>query len=362
MTGETPKRRLGRGLSALLGDPEADNDAASPEPRVTDKLPIEWLQPSPFQPRRRFDQDDMAGLVESIRDRGMLQPILVRLKPGDLEAYEIVAGERRWRAAQQAQLHDVPVIIKDLNDRDTLEIALIENLQRENLTPLEEAQAYSRLMREFDHTQEALGRSVGRSRSHVANTLRLLELPDEIKSWVDSGELSAGHARALLGTPDAIGIARKVLRAGLNVRQTEQLCQKRKQPTPAAKRKAKDDTAKDADTLILERDLSALLGLRVNIDFQGTGGSLMICFDHLEQLDDILQRLSAGAPGPSSDDDTGQIEDNGAEDAMSQTIDQLLGGGVGGPPQPGSTGGLIPLPSADRDANFLEIPAFLRER
>ena len=271
MTGETSKRRLGRGLSALLGDPESANDAASSEPRGTSTMPVEWLQPSPFQPRRRFDEADMAALVESIRDRGMLQPILVRRKASELEAFEIVAGERRWRAAQRAQLHEVPVIIKNLNDRDTLEIALIENLQRENLTPLEEADAYSRLMREFDHTQQALGQSVGRSRSHVANTLRLLELPDEIKVWIDTGELSAGHARALLGTPDAVGIARKVLRAGLNVRQTERLCQKRKQP-PAAKRKAKEHPGKDVDTLVLERDLSSLLGLRVNIDFQGTGG------------------------------------------------------------------------------------------
>ncbi len=359
MSGETSKRRLGRGLSALLGEPDTDDPGGAPDTRAVATLPVEWLQPSPYQPRRRFDEADMAALVSSVRERGMLQPILVRRKEGDADAYEIVAGERRWRAAQQAQLHDVPVIIKDLSDRDTLEIALIENLQRENLTPLEEAEAYSRLMREFDHTQEALGRTVGRSRSHVSNTIRLLDLPDEIKVWVESGELSAGHGRPLLGRPDAIAIARHVVKAGLNVRQTEKLCQRRK--TPAAARKAKD-VGKDADTLALERDLSALLGLRVNIDFQGTGGSLTIRFDHLEQLDDILQRLSVGAGTANTDDDTGAGDDDTGDASASAPIDRLLDVGVKAAERSDAEGEPDVAEAPRRGANFLEIPQFLRER
>ena len=195
---ETPRRNLGRGLSALLGE-ESEDYAALDRRRATGTVPIEMIHPSPFQTRRRFDESEMEALVESMREKGVLQPILVRRHPETAEAYQIVAGERRWRAAQQARLHEVPVIIKDLADREVLEISLIENIQREDLSALEEAEGYRRLLEEFSRTQEELARVVGKSRSHVANLIRLLALPEPVKELLDSGALTAGHARALRG-------------------------------------------------------------------------------------------------------------------------------------------------------------------
>jgi ParB family chromosome partitioning protein len=286
-TKSDPKRRsLGRGLSALLSDDGSDYGAAEPA-RALRTLPVEQLGPGRLQPRRRIDEEDLADLAQSIREKGVLQPILVRRHPDDPDLFEIIAGERRWRAAQLAQLHEVPVIVKDLTDRETLEVALIENLQRQDLSPLEEADGYRRLLEEFEHTQEDLARSLGRSRSHVANTIRLLGLPDEVKAMVEDRQLSAGHARALLTADDPTALARTVVARQLNVRQTERLVQSANRPP----RTVPQPATKDADSQALERDLSALLGLKVEIRFQGGGGSLTLHYGSLEQLDDILHRL-----------------------------------------------------------------------
>lgn len=280
------RRELGRGLSALLGDAlGAQDTAAGHQPHT---LPIEQLRPSRFQPRRNFSEPDIEALADSIRQQGILQPILVRRHPDAPGSYEIVAGERRWRAAQIARLHEVPVIVRDLGDESVLEIALVENIQRQDLGPLEEAEGYRRLIDEFSHTQEELAKAVGRSRSHIANIIRLLNLPARVKSLLDSGALSAGHARALLNATDPEGLASLVVKRGLNVRQTEKLAQDGKKPTS----KRKTPAAKDPDTIALEQDLSTMLGLTVAIDFHGEGGRLIINYGTLEQLDDLLGRLS----------------------------------------------------------------------
>lgn len=289
---ETPRRNLGRGLSALLGE-ESEDYAALDRRRATGTVPIDMIHPSPFQTRRRFDESEMEALVESMREKGVLQPILVRPHPETAEAYQIVAGERRWRAAQQARLHEVPVIIKDLADREVLEISLIENIQREDLSALEEAAGYARLLEEFSHTQEELARVVGKSRSHVANLIRLLALPEPVKELLDSGALTAGHARALLKVGEPEALAREVVRRGLNVRQTERLVQRRR-ASGSEKRRARQ---KDADILALERNLSAFLGLKVTIAPRRTGGELVIRYHTVEQLDDLLQRLSQRGGG-----------------------------------------------------------------
>src|SRR5713226_7916208 len=216
------RRNLGRGLSALFGE-ESDDIAAADRQRVGKSVPIGFLRAGRFQPRHRFDDDALRALADSIREKGVLQPLLVRRHPDAANSYEIIAGERRWRAAQLAQLHEVPVVIKELDDRAALEIALVENVQREDLTALEEAEGYRRLMEEFGYTQEALGTAVGKSRSHVANMMRLLALPDPVRALVESGALTAGHARALLNAADPEGLAREIVRRGLNVRQAERL-------------------------------------------------------------------------------------------------------------------------------------------
>lgn len=290
---EEPRKGLGRGLSALLGD-EAEVQPSQEQPRATHALPIEQLSPGKFQPRQRFGDEELASLVESVRAKGILQPILVRRDPLHADSYEIIAGERRWRAAQRARLHEVPVIVRDFTDEETLEIALIENLQRENLSPIEEANAFQRLMDEFDHTQEVLAKTVGKSRSSVANTLRLLTLPVPVQALIDRGELSAGHARALVGNDDAEKIASDIIGKGLSVRQAERLAQASKGGPPAHLGKT---PAKDPDTVALEHDLSNMLGLRVSIKFRGDGakgGSVTINYSTLDQLDDILQRLNQG--------------------------------------------------------------------
>lgn len=304
-TGNARRRHLGRGLSALLGEDEAVLEAADPNPdpehhpasapRAAREVPISQLHPSPFQPRQTFDDGAMSELVDSIRVRGVLQPILVRPAPGRSDGYEIIAGERRWRAAQQAQLHDVPVVVRSFSDREALEVALVENLQRQDLTPLEEADGYARLMAEFAHTQEQLAEAVGKSRSHVANILRLLGLPDEIKEMVSQGQLSMGHARALLGADNPVALARQVVSRQLSVRQTEAAARKPDQPARPRSRGKGGSAApagKDPDTVALERDLANLLGLKVEVTFGPRGGSLTLHYDTLEQLDDILHRLN----------------------------------------------------------------------
>ena len=286
------RNNLGRGLSALLGDDgEAVTDLGRSRAFMT--VPIEFLHPGRYQPRHRVDDGQIDDLAQSIREKGILQPILVRRHGDEANSFEIIAGARRWRAAQVAQLHEVPVVIKELTDREALEIALIENLQREDLSPLEEAEGYLRLMEEFTRTQENLARSVGKSRSHVANMMRLLGLPDPVKDLLGKGELTAGHARALLNAKDPVALALRVVKRGLNVRQTETLVQRKGGANMAGRRRL----GKDPDTLALERDLETLLGLKVEIKFRGNGGTLTLHYGSLQQLDGILHRLSGGSHG-----------------------------------------------------------------
>ncbi len=294
--GETDKRtNLGRGLAALFGE-ESEDYAALDQVRAAKTVPIERLRPNPFQPRREFDAEALQSLADSISANGILMPILVRRRPDEPEVMEIVAGERRWRAAQMARLHEVPVVIRELTDREALEAALVENVQREDLSAIEEAEGYRRLMDEFHHTQELLAKAIGKSRSHVANTLRLLGLPEVVKTMVLHGDLSAGHARALLGAEQPEALAKKVVSRGLNVRQTEQLVRKSGSVRAEVPARADPSAPKDPDTLALERDLTALLGLKVNIDIRGKGGALTVHYQTLEQLDEVLRRLSHAPP------------------------------------------------------------------
>jgi ParB family chromosome partitioning protein len=305
------KRKLGRGLSALLGDGE-DNSASHDSGRTGKMLPIEFLHPGKYQPRQHLGDEGIEELSRSIAEKGILQPLLVRplSATDDPNSYEIIAGERRWRAAQKAKLHEVPVIIKDLNDQETLEIALIENLQRQDLSPLEEADGYQRLMQEFTHTQEVLAKAMGKSRSHVANTLRLLSLPESIKTMINEGRLSAGHGRALLSASSSEELAKTVLKQGLNVRQTEKLVKK---SNAGENKPAHRTRAKDPDTITLERDISDTLGLKVDIKFNNGRGALTVYYNDLNQLDDILARLSHRQKDVLSDqdldDDLGVIRD-----------------------------------------------------
>ena len=290
---DTRKRGLGRGLSALLGEEPAGKSGAmapdSDEARLVNTIPVELMQPSPFQPRKHFDDEAFAALVESVRDKGVLQPLLVRKDPNDDKRYEIVAGERRWRAAQQARLHEVPVVVRELSDRDTLEVALVENLQREDLTPLEEAEAYRRLMEEFGHTQEVLAKAVGKSRSHVANMMRLLGLPKPVQRMLDERQISAGHARSLINSEKPEELAREIQRRGLNVRQAEDLSRKAKSTEG---KKAVATAPRDPNISALEHDLAEAIGLKVVVHAKASGaGSLTIQFDSPEQLDDVIRRL-----------------------------------------------------------------------
>lgn len=285
------RRNLGRGLSALLGDDQGDY-ARLEQMRSSRTVAVDQLRPGRFQPRRLMSESGIEELARSIADRGILQPLLVRRHPLEEGAFEIIAGERRWRAAQRAQVHEVPVVVKELTDGEALEIALVENLQRQDLTPLEEAEGYRRLMEEFAHTQEDLARTVSKSRSHVTNMMRLLSLPDPVKSLVDQGKLSAGHARALISAADPVAAAEEVVKRGLNVRQTESMV---KSAGTSHLRQRVNAIAKDATTQALEQELSTLLGLNVEIRFRGRGGSLTLHYRSLDQLDDVLRRLSHGA-------------------------------------------------------------------
>jgi ParB family chromosome partitioning protein len=289
MADDPARSRLGRGLAALIGD-VGDETAAVERTRSQRRLPIEFLRPNPRNPRRIFTDGELDELAASIRERGVIQPILARTVRGSPDAYEIIAGERRWRAAQRAGLHDVPVVLLEVTDREALELAIIENVQREDLNPLEEAMGYQALMDEFKHAQDDVAKIVGKSRSHVANTLRLLKLPETVKTYLTTGQISAGHARALIGQPDPEAIAKAIVAQGLNVRQVEALAQeqaaKAGRPT-----KSRERVEKDADTRAFERRLSDALGLTVTISHRDGGGELKIRYRSLEQLDEVLRRL-----------------------------------------------------------------------
>ena len=299
---EPRKRGLGRGLSALLGDPMSSAAGGDGAVRLLEDgaarlLPVEQLQAGRMQPRHHFDQDSIDELTQSVREKGIIQPLLVRPLTDGL--FEIIAGERRWRAAQAAGLHEVPAIVHILDDRAALELALIENLQRQDLSPLEEADGFRRLLDEYSHTQEELARVLGKSRSHVANMMRLLGLPDAVKLMLQQGALSAGHARALLTSSDPVGLANQVVAQGLNVRQTEKLAQRKDGVPHGGKNPATAD--KDTDLMALEHSLSNLIGLRVTIQGRALGGTLSIHYNSLDQLDDVIARLSAERSSPFPD-------------------------------------------------------------
>lgn len=301
------KSPLGRGLSALFGDQDnsygEDLAAAGVVGNVVAKtylgnevarqpklVPIEFLYAGKYQPRHVFDDAEMQNLAESIRAKGVLQPLLVRRHPTIADAFEIIAGERRWRASQLAGLHELPVIVRDLSDVESLEVALIENIQRQDLNPIDEAEGYQRLITEFNHTQEVLAKAVGKSRSHIANMLRLLGLPNSVKEQVRTGALTMGHARALLSVDNPEQAAAEILNKGLNVRMVEGMARN------SAKNKAKKPQAdaRDVDTIALEREVSSWLGLAVKINnpHGKVAGSLTISYQNLDQLEDVLKRLS----------------------------------------------------------------------
>ncbi len=289
MMTQAPKRRLGRGLAALIGDDaaEAVGDAAETvrDPRGLKTIAIDLIHPNPHNPRRSFAAADLEDLANSIREKGLLQPLMLRPRAqGD---YEIVAGERRWRAAQMAGVHELPALVKDLSDVETLEIALIENIQRADLNPLEEARAYRQLMEEFNYTQQQLAQSVGKSRSHIANTLRLQTLPPAVLGLIEKGELTAGHARALVATDAPEALAQKIIQLGLSVREAEGLVKEQPEKRKAAK------PEKDADTRAFEKNLSDSLGLHVTVSDRGAkGGTLTISYKTLDQLDDLARKLT----------------------------------------------------------------------
>jgi ParB family chromosome partitioning protein len=289
------RSRLGRGLAALIGD-VGDEMGALERARGQRRVPIEFLRPNARNPRRSFDEADLDDLANSIRERGIIQPIVVRPLRGKEEHFEIIAGERRWRAAQRAGLHDVPIAIVEATDAQALEFAIIENVQRSDLTPIEEAAGYQALMQEFDHTQDAVADIVGKSRSHVANTLRLLKLSEPVKELVRKGKLSAGHARLLVGHPAAQVLAEMTINEGFSVRQLEEWVSEEKgkpgDVTMDAIKKRIGREAKDADTRALEKKLSDALGLDVTVDHKASGGgTLRIKYRDLEQLDAVLRKL-----------------------------------------------------------------------
>jgi ParB family chromosome partitioning protein len=290
MSEEAKAKRLGRGLSALLGEEEV---GLAPEAlRGLKQVPIEFLHPSALQPRKRFAEEELEQLAQSIRSKGLLQPIIVREDPARLNSFEIVAGERRWRAAQRAQLHEVPVIVKLIDDGQALEIALVENLQRTDLNPIEEANAYVVLMERFGHRPEAVAETVGKSRSHIANTLRLLTLPQSIQTMIVENKLSAGHARTLIGLANAEELAESFIKGSLSVREAEDAARRHGTLKPGRGNRSKRKSEKDADTCTLENNLTEALGLKVSIVTKsGESGEVRIAYKSLEQLDDICRRL-----------------------------------------------------------------------
>lgn len=290
-------RGLGRGLSALMADvgPEPTTTAAAPA-RPDMIVPIERVFPNPDQPRRSFTPDQLEDLAASIKAKGVIQPIIVRARPSNKDEYEIVAGERRWRASQMAQLHDIPVLLREFTDTEVLEVAIIENIQRADLNPVEEAMGYRQLMDKFGHTQEKLAEELGKSRSYLANLMRLLQLPDDVQELLVEGRISAGHARALITSDDPSGLAKQVVAQGLSVRATEALTKKKPETNKAGSTRASaGGVEKDADTKALEGDLSAAIGMPVQINHKpgGEAGQISIKYVSLDQLDEICRILSA---------------------------------------------------------------------
>ena len=303
MSNKSSKQRgLGRGLSALMADVADRPTGDTADPKNQDMLvPIERIVPNPDQPRRRFDADLLEDLAASIREKGIIQPLIVRPKPGDAGIYEIVAGERRWRAAQKAKLHQIPVIVREFDDTEVLEIAIIENIQRADLNPVEEAAGYAQLMTKFGHTQEKLAEALGKSRSHIANTMRLMQLPEAVQEFVQTGQLSAGHARALITSLDPLSLAKQVIKRDLSVRETEKLAKTTADnvftKTGRATRAARKGIEKTADTRALEGDLSANLGMKVVVTHKegDEDGSITIQFTTLDQLDDLCRILTSSS-------------------------------------------------------------------
>jgi ParB family chromosome partitioning protein len=280
--------RLGRGLASLIGD-VGEESASADSSRKPRRVPIENLRANPRNPRRAFSDAELNELAASIREHGIIQPIVVRKVAGDADRFEIIAGERRWRAAQRANQHDVPVVVVEATDAQALEFAIIENVQRADLNAIEEAAGYQALMDEFHHSQDDVAQIVGKSRSHVANMVRLLRLSEPVKALVQSGQLSAGHARQLIGQPNALELAQDIIKRGLNVRQVEGLA--RKDGRAQERDVAGTSRAKDVDTKALEKRLSDTLGLDVSVDHRGQGGTLHIKYRDLEQLDGVLRKL-----------------------------------------------------------------------
>jgi ParB family chromosome partitioning protein len=286
------RSRLGRGLAALIGD-VGEESASIERTRNQKRVPIEFLKPNPRNPRRQFVEHDLEELSASIRERGIIQPILVRTARGAADQYEIIAGERRWRAAQRAGMHDVPIVLLEVSDKEALELAIIENVQRADLNALEEAGGYQALADEFKYSQDDIAKIVGKSRSHVANTLRLMKLPEGVQVYIRDGKLSAGHARALLGQADPEAMAKAIVEQGLNVRQVEALAQE-KASIAGKIAKLRPRGEKDADTRAVEKRLSDALGLVVTIAHRGKGGEMKIRYKSLEQLDEIIRRIEQG--------------------------------------------------------------------
>ena len=292
MAEEAGRSRLGRGLAALIGDVGAESSNDRRAGRAQRRVPVEALRPNARNPRRIFSDTELDELANSLRERGIIQPIVARALRGVPDTFEIIAGERRWRAAQRAGLHDVPVVIIEATDGEALQLAIIENVQRADLNPLEEAEGYRALIRDFSHSQDDVARMVGKSRSHVANMLRLQTLPDKVREHIHSGRLSAGHARALVGHPDAERLAEEIVARGLNVRQVEAATREKHAGKDQTKGgKARASAAKSSDTLALEKRLADALGLAVTVDHRERGGTLSIRYRSLDQLDEVVRRL-----------------------------------------------------------------------
>jgi len=282
------RSRLGRGLAALMGDVSAEATTTPERARTQRRVPIEYLRPNPRNPRRNFSDAELDELAASIKERGIIQPVVVRPVRGAKDAYEIIAGERRWRAAQRAALHEIPIVPFEASDSEALELAVIENVQRTDLNPLEEAGGYQALASEYGHSHEDIAKIVGKSRSHVTNTLRLLKLPEPVKAYIHAGKISAGAARMLIGAADPEEMAREIVDRGLNVRQVEALAKDR---APGSGKAAKKRVVKSADTIALERRVSNTLGLTVTVDHRSKGGVLHIHYRNLDQLEEVLRRL-----------------------------------------------------------------------
>ena len=282
------RSRLGRGLAALMGDVGAEATTTPERARAQRRVPIEYLRPNPRNPRRNFSDAELDELAASIKERGIIQPVVVRSVRGAKDAYEIIAGERRWRAAQRAALHEIPIVPFEASDSEALELAIIENVQRTDLNPLEEAGGYQALASEYGHSHEDIAKIVGKSRSHVTNTLRLLKLPEPVKAYIHAGKISAGAARMLIGAADPEEMAREIVDRGLNVRQVEALAKDR---APGSGKAAKKRVVKSADTIALERRVSNTLGLTVTVDHRSKGGVLHIHYRNLDQLEEVLRRL-----------------------------------------------------------------------